>query len=59
LLNCYLPTKGGRTQIYDIDGKELPGQPGYKYFGAAKGLPGVRELFAEERLEIETRRKRK
>ena len=22
--------------------------PGYKYFGAAKDLPGVRELFEEE-----------
>ena len=27
----------------------MPGQPGYKYFGAAKDLPGVRELFAEEK----------
>lgn len=26
---------------------ELPGAPGYKYYGAAKNLPGVRELFAE------------
>lgn len=34
-------------QIYDIDGKELPGAPGYRYYGAAKELPGVRELFAE------------
>lgn len=30
----------------DGDGKELPGGGGYKYFGAAKDLPGVRELFA-------------
>lgn len=29
------------------DGVELPGAPGYKYYGAAKNLPGVRELFAE------------
>lgn len=29
------------------DGKELPGAPNYKYYGAAKNLPGVRELFAE------------
>lgn len=29
------------------DGKELPGAPHYKYYGAAKNLPGVRELFAE------------
>jgi len=30
------------------DGKELPGNRGYKYFGAAKDLPGVRELFEQE-----------
>lgn len=29
----------------DRDGRELPGHRGYKYFGAAKDLPGVRELF--------------
>jgi hypothetical protein len=23
-------------QIYDVEGKELPGAPGYKYFGAGK-----------------------
>ena len=30
---------------YDADGRELPGQRGYRYFGAAKDLPGVKELF--------------
>ena len=35
-------------QFIDIEGKELPGAPGYKYYGAAKELPGVRELFAEK-----------
>lgn len=34
-------------QFYDIDGKELPGAPGYRYYGAAKELPGIRELFEE------------
>jgi pre-mRNA-splicing factor ISY1 len=34
-------------KIADADGRELPGARGYKYFGAAKDLPGVRELFAE------------
>eukprot|EP00126_Sphaerothecum_destruens_P003122 Sdes_comp16647_c0_seq2m5944 len=29
----------------DEEGKELPGSRGYKYFGAARNLPGVRELF--------------
>ena len=33
----------GRQKTYiDVDGKELPGAPGYKYYGAAKDLPGVR-----------------
>lgn len=41
-------------QFYDIEGKELPGAPGYKYFGAAKDLPGVRELFqAQDDNQIE------
>ncbi len=32
----------------DSQGFELPGSGGYKYWGAAKDLPGVRELFAKE-----------
>eukprot|EP01040_Poterioochromonas_malhamensis_P011760 gene11760-12832_t len=35
-------------QFYDIEGKELPGAPGYKYYGAAKDLPGIKELFLEQ-----------
>ncbi|KAG7096098.1 hypothetical protein E1B28_006774 [Marasmius oreades] len=31
--------------MLDDDGKEVPGTKGYKYFGRAKDLPGVRELF--------------
>jgi hypothetical protein len=31
--------------MIDTDGVELPGAEGYKYFGAAKNLPKVRELF--------------
>lgn len=27
---------------------QVPGNRGYKYFGAAKELPGVRELFEQE-----------
>jgi len=30
----------------DAEGKALPGGGGYKYFGAARDLPGVKELFA-------------
>ena len=32
-------------RILDREGKEAPGVWGYKYFGAARDLPGVRELF--------------
>ncbi|KAL0277060.1 UNVERIFIED_CONTAM: hypothetical protein PYX00_004477 [Menopon gallinae] len=35
-------------RILDHEGKEVPGNRGYKYFGAAKDLPGVRELFEQE-----------
>jgi hypothetical protein len=43
-------------QFIDIEGKELPGAPGYKYYGAAKELPGVRELFAEKDDDYSTKR---
>jgi pre-mRNA-splicing factor ISY1 len=33
---------------FDADGRELPGGGGYKYFGSARELPGVRELFHAE-----------
>ena len=33
---------------FDTSAKEAPGNRGYKYFGAAKDLPGVRNLFAHE-----------
>lgn len=34
------------TRVYDDDGKEIPGSgKGYRYFGRAKELPGVKELF--------------
>uniref|UniRef100_A0AAY4DFT2 Pre-mRNA-splicing factor ISY1 homolog n=1 Tax=Denticeps clupeoides TaxID=299321 RepID=A0AAY4DFT2_9TELE len=35
-------------KMLDHEGKEVPGNRGYKYFGAAKELPGVRELFEKE-----------
>ncbi len=31
--------------MLDNEGKEVAGSGGYKYFGAARDLPGVRELF--------------
>lgn len=33
--------------MLDNEGREVPGMRGYKYFGAARDLPGVRELFAK------------
>ena len=36
------------AKLYDTQGVDLPGSGGYKYFGAAKDLPGVRELFFKE-----------
>ncbi|KAH7908540.1 Isy1-like splicing factor [Hygrophoropsis aurantiaca] len=39
--------------MMDDDGKEVPGTKGYKYFGRAKELPGVRELFQSRKKEEE------
>lgn len=36
------------AKMFDGEGREVPGSSGYKYFGAAKDLPGVRELFASD-----------
>ncbi|EMD36942.1 hypothetical protein CERSUDRAFT_51589 [Gelatoporia subvermispora B] len=35
--------------MVDDDGKEVPGTKGYKYFGRAKELPGVKELFQSKK----------
>ncbi|XP_015927834.1 pre-mRNA-splicing factor ISY1 homolog [Parasteatoda tepidariorum] len=35
-------------KMLDHEGKEVPGNKGYKYFGSSKDLPGVRELFEQE-----------
>ena len=37
--------------MLDDDGKEVPGTKGYKYFGRAKELPGVKELFMSKKTE--------
>ncbi|WVF68698.1 hypothetical protein IAT40_003470 [Kwoniella sp. CBS 6097] len=37
--------KRGNVAMTDDQGKEVPGTRGYKYFGRAKELPGVKELF--------------
>ena len=35
-------------KMLDHEGRELPGNRGYKYYGVAKDLPGVRDLWAQE-----------
>eukprot|EP00743_Colponemidia_sp_Colp-15_P002147 GILK01002329.1.p1 GENE.GILK01002329.1~~GILK01002329.1.p1 ORF type:complete len:233 (+),score=32.12 GILK01002329.1:94-699(+) len=40
--------KTSAPKMYDANGQELAGSGGYKYFGAARDLPGVRELFQRE-----------
>ncbi|ODA76473.1 hypothetical protein RJ55_07743 [Drechmeria coniospora] len=43
---------GGR--VYDEQGREVPGGgKGYKYFGRAKELPGVKELFEAARTKTD------
>eukprot|EP00392_Amoebophrya_sp_AT5.2_P012330 g12430.t1 len=42
-----------------LDGKELYSHSGYKYFGAAKELPGVRELFEQQQQDAHQRKTRK
>ncbi|KAJ1975896.1 NineTeen Complex (NTC) component [Dimargaris verticillata] len=42
-------------KMLDRQGKEVPGNRGYKYFGRAKDLPGVRELL--EQPTTQTQRK--
>src|SRR4051794_7037006 len=39
----------------DAQGKEVPGARGYKYFGRAKELPGVKELFQPPRMSARKR----
>jgi len=36
------------AKMLDREGKEVPGNRGYKYFGAARDLPGVREMFESD-----------
>ncbi|TDH71783.1 hypothetical protein CCR75_006683 [Bremia lactucae] len=44
-----------QSHSYDVDGTEVRAVGGYKYFGAAKNLPGVRELFQPEKVETRKR----
>jgi pre-mRNA-splicing factor ISY1 len=44
IVNQYLFRRIAPREV-DRDGREVTSNRGYKYFGAAKDLPGVRELF--------------
>ncbi|SPO35552.1 related to Pre-mRNA-splicing factor ISY1 [Pseudozyma flocculosa] len=54
--------KRGVPKMLDDGGREVPGTRGYKYFGRAKDLPGVKELFErtpQQEAEAESFRSRK
>lgn len=51
--------KAARSQDVETYGAELASHSGYKYFGAAKDLPGVRELFETEAVPEAPRKTRK
>lgn len=38
--------------MLDDEGKEVPGTRGYKYFGRAKELPGVKEMFSKSSASV-------
>lgn len=42
------PDYSSMARLGEADGVEAPGQGGYRYFGAAKDLPGVRELLEQQ-----------
>mmetsp|Transcript_14375 Transcript_14375/g.33241 ORF Transcript_14375/g.33241 Transcript_14375/m.33241 type:complete len:265 (-) Transcript_14375:12-806(-) len=43
------------TNIVDADGNEVLASRGYRYFGAAKDLPGVRDLFRKSEVSVQKR----
>lgn len=34
-----------KNKVFDDEGKEVPGGNGYRYYGLAKDIPGIRELL--------------
>lgn len=45
------------SSTFDGAGRSVPGQRGYKYFGRAKELPGVKELFegaSKQQVELDS-----
>lgn len=54
--------KRAAPAMRNADGKEVPGMRGYKYFGRARELPGVKELFEsaqQDQEELLSHRKQK
>merc|ERR1712008_467427 len=51
--------KAAAPKNVETYGAELASHTGYKYFGAAKDLPGVRELFETEHIPEAPRKTRK
>lgn len=51
-LKSYFFLRHNTPKELEKDGKEVAGNRGYKYFGAAKDLPGVRELFEKAEPDI-------
>merc|ERR1712125_77163 len=51
--------KAMKAQEVETYGAELASLSGYKYFGAAKDLPGVREVFEAEVVPEAPRKNRK
>ncbi|KAI7899263.1 Isy1-like splicing factor [Cokeromyces recurvatus] len=39
-------------KMINFEGREVPGTRGYKYFGRARDLPGVRELFEKAAADV-------
>jgi pre-mRNA-splicing factor ISY1 len=46
-----------KRQIEEGDFQSLEGPGGYRYFGAAKELPGVKELFEKQVQKLQTRKR--
>jgi pre-mRNA-splicing factor ISY1 len=46
-----------KRQIEEGDLQSLQGPGGYRYFGAAKDLPGVKELFEKQVQKLQTRKR--
>lgn len=51
--------KAQASKVTEVYGAELASHSGYKYFGAAKDLPGVREIFEAEVVPEAPRKTRK